>query len=328
MIDNENDGWETIDTSNPNPTPQTEAPEIEIEGQPEAAPEETPVVSAEPEIIIDDDNDEVQEAPPEEEAIKELSGIKTKGAEKRIRKLVAQRKERDEQLALALEKIKYLESTLSDKDKNISDYRRQSIDSKKEETKRRVEAAQASFAHAFDEGNKETLVQAQSDLAEAQAELKIIELTDNMNTQEVPSPVEREVAAPVRQQPQTTQFDEGAVEWAKKNEWFGKDKVGTSIALAVDQSLKEEGFDPRDDDFYEELDKRLSNELPSRLRPSSDEKPTQVVAGQSRRQAPSNKVRLTQDDVSLAKKWGIPLERYAAEKKKAERSAGDYTTIR
>ena len=73
MIDNDNDGWETIDTSNPNPTPKTEAPEIEIEGQPEAAPKETPVVSTEPEIIIEDDN-EVQEAPPEEgEEIKELS---------------------------------------------------------------------------------------------------------------------------------------------------------------------------------------------------------------------------------------------------------------
>jgi hypothetical protein len=117
------------------------------------------------------------------------------------------------------------------------------------------------------------------------------------------------------------------VEWAKKNEWFGKDKIGTSIALAVDQSLKDEGFDPRDDEFYEELDRRLSKELPSRLRPSGDVKPTQVVAGQSRRQAPSNKVRLTQEDVSLAKKWGIPLERYASEKRKAEKSAGDYTNI-
>lgn len=300
MIDDNDDdnGWDTIDTKNPASPPQIE-PEIELE--------ETEV-----------DSVEIQEEQPEE-----LKGINTKGAEKRIRKLVAQRKERDEQLALAVEKIKYLESTLSDKDKNISDYRRQSVDSKKEEIKRRVEAAQMSFSRAFDEGDKDILVKSQSDLAEAQAELKLLEYAEIMGNRNTPkAPVQNTV-----ERPAVNQYDEGAVDWAKKNEWFGKDKIGTSIALAVDQSLKDEGFDPRDDEFYEELDRRLSKELPSRLRPGGDAKPTQVVAGQSRRQAPSNKVRLTQEDVSLAKKWGIPLERYAAEKRKAERSAGDYTNI-
>jgi hypothetical protein len=300
MIDDNDDdnGWDTIDTKNPASPPQIE-PEIELE--------ETEV-----------DSVEIQEDQPEE-----LKGINTKGAEKRIRKLVAQRKERDEQLALAVEKIQYLESTLSDKDKNISDYRRQSVDSKKEEIKRRVEAAQMSFSRAFDEGDKDILVKSQSDLAEAQAELKLLEYAEIMGNRNTPkAPVQNTV-----ERPAVNQYDEGAVDWAKKNEWFGKDKIGTSIALAVDQSLKDEGFDPRDDEFYEELDRRLSKELPSRLRPGGDAKPTQVVAGQSRRQAPSNKVRLTQEDVSLAKKWGIPLERYAAEKRKAERSAGDYTNI-
>jgi hypothetical protein len=300
MIDDNDDdnGWDTIDTKNPASPPQIE-PEIELE--------ETEV-----------DSVEIQEDQPEE-----LKGINTKGAEKRIRKLVAQRKERDEQLALAIEKIQYLESTLSDKDKNISDYRRQSVDSKKEEIKRRVEAAQMSFSRAFDEGDKDILVKSQSDLAEAQAELKLLEYAEIMGNRNTPkAPVQNTV-----ERPAVNQYDEGAVDWAKKNEWFGKDKIGTSIALAVDQSLKDDGFDPRDDEFYEELDRRLSKELPSRLRPGGDAKPTQVVAGQSRRQAPSNKVRLTQEDVSLAKKWGIPLERYAAEKRKAERSAGDYTNI-
>jgi hypothetical protein len=300
MIDDNDDdnGWDTIDTKNPASPPQIE-PEIELE--------ETEV-----------DSVEIQEEQPEE-----LKGINTKGAEKRIRKLVAQRKERDEQLALAIEKIQYLESTLSDKDKNISDYRRQSVDSKKEEIKRRVEAAQMSFSRAFDEGDKDILVKSQSDLAEAQAELKLLEYAEIMGNRNTPkAPVQNTV-----ERPAVNQYDEGAVDWAKKNEWFGKDKIGTSIALAVDQSLKDDGFDPRDDEFYEELDRRLSKELPSRLRPGGDAKPTQVVAGQSRRQAPSNKVRLTQEDVSLAKKWGIPLERYAAEKRKAERSAGDYTNI-
>ena len=324
MSEENEDGWSTINTS---PDNKKEAPPViefeDSEGDTVAAPESTQV---DLEIVQEEQStDEKKSQEPEE-----LQGINTKGAEKRIRKLVAQRKERDEQITLALDKIRYLENALSDKDKNITDYQRQSVDSKKEEIQRRVETAKASFSRAFDDGDKDTLVKSQSDLSEAQAELKMLEYAVLMNqsrgTQELPT-VSQSQATPQRAQPQ--KFDEGAVEWAEKNEWFGKDKIGTTIALAMDQSLKEEGFDPRDDDFYEELDKRLSTELPARLRPGGGDvkNNTQVVAGQSRRQATSNKVKLTQADVSLAKKWGLTLERYAAEKKKAERSAGDYTLI-
>ena len=313
-----NDGWSTIDT---NPTPKKEVPPvIEFEDINDA-----PTTEAEVELeVVEESTPTEQDSNPEE-----LKGINTKGAEKRIRKLVAQRKEREEQIQVAMDKIRYLEAALSDKDKNINAYQRQSVDSKKEEIKRRVESAQVSFSHAFDDGDKDALVKSQSDLSEATAELKMLEFASmmNPNTSTPRNPVEQslpESRVPM-EQPRT--FDDGAVEWAGKNEWFGKDKVGTSIALALDQSLKDEGFDPKDDEYYEELDKRLSKELPSRLRPGGDAKSPQAVAGQSRRQAASNKVRLTQADVSLAKKWGLTLERYAAEKKKAERSAGDYTVI-
>tara|TARA_R110000850_G_scaffold252405_2_gene377584 strand:- start:564 stop:1532 length:969 start_codon:yes stop_codon:yes gene_type:complete len=320
MSEENEDGWSTINTS---PDNKKEAPPViefeDSKGDPVAAPESTQV---ELEIVQEEQStDEKESQKPEE-----LQGINTKGAEKRIRKLVAQRKERDEQLTLALDKIRSLENALSDKDKNITDYQRQSVDSKKEEIQRRVETAKASFSRAFDDGDKDILVKSQSDLSEAQAELKMLEYAALMNPPPASDRVREQQS--VQHSPQKP-LDEGAVEWAEKNDWFGKDKIGTTIALAMDQSLKEEGFDPRDDDFYEELDKRLSTELPSRLRPGGGDVKTntQVVAGQSRRQATSNKVRLTQADVSLAKKWGLTLERYAAEKKKAERSAGDYTLI-
>tara|TARA_R110000824_G_scaffold108252_1_gene255038 strand:+ start:79 stop:1047 length:969 start_codon:yes stop_codon:yes gene_type:complete len=320
MSEENEDGWSTINTS---PDNKKEAPPViefeDSKGDPVAAPESTQV---ELEIVQEEQStDEKESQKPEE-----LQGINTKGAEKRIRKLVAQRKERDEQLTLALDKIRSLENALSDKDKNITDYQRQSVDSKKEEIQRRVETAKASFSRAFDDGDKDILVKSQSDLSEAQAELKMLEYAALMNPPPASDRVREQQS--VQHSPQKP-LDEGAVEWAEKNDWFGKDKIGTTIALAMDQSLKEEGFDPRDDDFYEELDKRLSTELPARLRPGGGDVKTntQVVAGQSRRQATSNKVRLTQADVSLAKKWGLTLERYAAEKKKAERSAGDYTLI-
>jgi hypothetical protein len=55
----------------------------------------------------------------------------------------------------------------------------------------------------------------------------------------------------------------------------------------------------------------------------------QVVAGASRTPQTSkgNKVKLSQEDVQRANKWGIPLEQYAAEKLKAEQADGEYTEI-
>jgi hypothetical protein len=132
-------------------------------------------------------------------------------------------------------------------------------------------------------------------------------------------------------------YDPKAVEWAEQNTWFGQDQVATAAALAIDANLKNEGYDPTSDDFYREVDKRLRAELPNKFgaAPASSPK-EQVVGGQSRKSPDSTggkkgnrKVKLTRDDIELAKKWNIPLERYAKEKAKAEKATatGDYTSI-
>jgi len=53
-----------------------------------------------------------------------------------------------------------------------------------------------------------------------------------------------------------------------------------------------------------------------------------VVAGASRSPSTSGKkVKLTQEDMRLAKKWDIPLDMYAAEKLKIDQSEGGYTDV-
>ena len=37
--------------------------------------------------------------------------------------------------------------------------------------------------------------------------------------------------------------------------------------------------------------------------------------------------RLTKEDIRLAEKWGISLDKYAAEKLKVEKADGEYTTV-
>jgi len=108
----------------------------------------------------------------------------------------------------------------------------------------------------------------------------------------------------------------------------------TAAALAIDAELKGEGYDPEDQDFYQEINKRIQSAFPQKFgesqnrvqEPSST--PAQVVSGGSR-SSPTNskKVKLTKEDVRLAQKWDIPLERYAAEKLKVDSDSDGYTNI-
>ena len=107
----------------------------------------------------------------------------------------------------------------------------------------------------------------------------------------------------------------------------------TTLALELDQTLKSEGYDPSEEAFYNEIDNRLRQQYPDRFgvdtRQQETTSPAQVVGGASRTPSSSKgkKVKLSKEDMRLAEKWGIPLEQYAAEKLKVEKSEGDYTTV-
>ena len=136
-----------------------------------------------------------------------------------------------------------------------------------------------------------------------------------------------------QQQQQAAPPDPKAAQWAAKNDWFGTDNVMTAAALAIDAELKGEGYDPEDQDFYKEINKRVKSAFPHKFGEDQNRvqetiaTPAQVVSGGSRSSPTSSKkVKLSKEDVRLAQKWDIPLERYAAEKLKVDSSEG-YTNI-
>ena len=47
----------------------------------------------------------------------------------------------------------------------------------------------------------------------------------------------------------------------------------TTAALSIDQELKDEGYDPSDDDFYEEIDSRLRSRYPQRFQATPTQEP-------------------------------------------------------
>ncbi len=121
--------------------------------------------------------------------------------------------------------------------------------------------------------------------------------------------------APKPQQPQRP--DPKAEQWAEKNSWFGQDEAMTFAAFGIHKKLVEdEGFDPQGDDYYNELDSRIKREFPHKFgeEQSTGRKPAQNVAGVSRSTKTGRsgkRVKLSQTQVAIAKKLGVPLEEYA-----------------
>jgi len=111
--------------------------------------------------------------------------------------------------------------------------------------------------------------------------------------------------------------DPKAENWAQKNDWFGEDSAMTYAAFGIHKELVEsEGIDPKSDEYYDTLDRRMKEEFPHKFKDGSQSKRlAQTVASVNRSsgtgRSSGNKVRLTQRQVAMAKKLGVSLEQYA-----------------
>ena len=315
----EKEEWGNVNVANAG---QEEQIEIEFE---------EPQEEEKPQIETQEEEKEVVESKEEEKA-PELDGIETKGAEKRIRQLIRQRKERDEHIQALIQKNEELNTNLRTKDKEVNTLGKSSLDASEKQLTDKIELARTVYAEAFEEGDKDRVLKAQEMLNDAQIDLKNVTAAKNnyQEIEDVPQQAQPQPQQQVRQQPAN---DPRAEDWASKNDWFGKDNVMTAAALAIDAELKGEGYDPQDQDFYQEIDNRLKQAFPQKLGNSQERvqentsQPAQVVSGGSRSSSSSSrKVKLSKEDVALAQKWNIPLEKYAAEKLKVDDSDG-YTNI-
>ena len=94
----------------------------------------------------------------------------------------------------------------------------------------------------------------------------------------------------------------------------------TYTAFDIHKTLVEkEGYDPKSDEYYEEVDSRIRVEFPHKFDKVEDNtteraKPVQNVASAKRSASTGRKnktVRLTPSQVAIAKRLGVPLEEYA-----------------
>lgn len=196
-----------------------------------------------------------------------------------------------------------------------------------------LEIAKKAYKEAYDSGDSDRIVEAQQ--AMQQANLKLMQAQnfkvpalqeENFNVQDsqeqnqsVPKPSNPRLAA-----------------WFNDNPWYGADDEMTATALGVDAKLKREGqIRIGSDEYFAILDKTIRKRYPEYFDEESTEdievpkakaeqartKPSTVVAP-AVRSTSSNKIKLRQSQVNIAKKLGVTPEAYALELKRLEAQNG------
>lgn len=118
------------------------------------------------------------------------------------------------------------------------------------------------------------------------------------------------------QQPQAMpEPDPTAQDWAEKNTWFGEDETMTLAAFNIHRKLiEEEGFDPSDSMYYDEIDKRIRAEFPHKFsgeKTKSRMQQTVAPAVRSDGSGRKRQVRLTKSEVEMARRLNVPVQEYA-----------------
>ena len=242
-------------------------------------------------------------------------GSYTEDVKKRINTLTWKMREAERREKAALDyakKVKEENENLSTKyDKTNEDLQEQyggKIVSQLAEAKR-------AYKLAYEEGDADQMAEAQSVIAKLSVE------EENVKKEKARLATKKEEVKTVAEQPleqnkPAQEPDPKAVEWASKNEWFGKNDAMTFTVYSIHRKLtEEEGFDATSDEYYAEVDKRIRDEFPHKFednRTGTTRKNVQTVAPANRNvKNGRNTIRLTKSQVAIAKKLGVPLEEYA-----------------
>jgi hypothetical protein len=179
-----------------------------------------------------------------------------------------------------------------------------------------ISQAEANLTRAIELGDSQATVEAQrtlTSLAIQQDRANQAKMQSQRQQQQAAAAQQHQARQPMPAQ-QPKRPDPKAESWAMRNSWFGSDEAMTYAAFGIHKKLVEdEGFDPNGEDYYTELDRRISDKFGNGSN-GTNRRPAQTVIGASRTpsgRSSGRKVRLTPSQVAIAKKLGVPLEEYA-----------------
>ena len=267
-----------------------------------------------PAVEIKEEKD--QEKPKVETKKDELEEY-SEGVKKRIAKLTHKIREAERQKE---EAVSYAQSVKREKEQiesRLSRTDQRYVSEFESRVKSSLDNVKIALKSAINAGDVDAQISAQQQIAELTLEAARLGSIKS-NQQDVVK--EKEVTITPQQTNQTPQTDPKAEDWASRNNWFGNDSAMTYTAFDLHKKIvEEEGFDPRSDEYYAEIDKRIRLEFPHKFAIKEDtstestNKPVQNVASAKRPSQTGRKktVRLTPSQVAIAKRLGVPLEEYA-----------------
>jgi len=180
------------------------------------------------------------------------------------------------------------------------------------------ETAKRRYRDAIENGDIDKQVDAQKDIARLTFEADKVRSFRPVEIQES----EVEPAPRYEQQTPPPKPDAKTQAWARKNTWFGRDREMTDFARHIhDRLVVFDRVAPTTEEYWDRLDGEMRKRYPH-IAEDADEEDTRapqpkqsvVVAPVKRNSTPPRKVQLSASEVAIAKRLGLTIEQYAAEK--------------
>jgi len=255
----------------------------------------------------------------EKDELKEYS----EGVQKRIAKLTRKMREAERQREEAVAYAQSIKSKNEEMEGRISKIDNSYVSEFESRVKTGLAAAKLALKNAIESQDVEGQIAAQEQFAALTMDGARF---NSMKAAEASKPEPQEVNVTPQQTRAPAQSDPMAEAWAAENSWFGNDSAMTYTAFDIHKQLVEkEGFDPKSDEYYAEVDKRIRVEFPHKFDKVDDTttervKPAQNVASAKRSASTGRRktVKLTPSQVAIAKRLGVPLEDYAKQLKITE----------
>ena len=263
----------------------------------------------------------------------EIEGY-TKGVQGRIKELThARHDERRAKEAALREKqeLERLTQQILEENRRLKEYVKSGEATYKEtlqaKTEAEMEMARRKYKEAAESYDTDAMMAAQEALTEAKMKM---EQAKNFS----PTPLQtREVDVQIQQeQPKAPELDEKTLRWQAKNQWFGSPgyEEVTAFALGLHQKLVSTGYNPQQNEYFEQIDARLKRTFPEMFVEDEDrgqkaaptKKPATVVAPSSRTTGAKKTVKITASQAATADRLGIPRDLYVKEFLKLEANNG------
>ena len=248
--------------------------------------------------ITDEEREKIREARREERRLKkDLQKQREVTAKNKISSLEKQNQDLAKRLA-------QLEST-------ATSFQISQTEKAVEDATTRVEYYKLKMLEASRAGDAEKQIEFLEQFSEAKAQLAQVENYRRNQIEQVKRP-KQNVPTPV-----SNDVAKLATNWMKKNSWYDPSAKDTDsrIAKVIDNEMANEGWDPADSDYWEELDNRLQERLPHRYnKPGEVRKSAGPTAGARATQqaAKPNTITLSKERVQAIKDagaWDDPARR-------------------